>query len=118
MTTKQVSGRTYNFSNYWWNTCNFMKYFHFIAFFGVTLNILNLGSVYGEYNTEVVCFDNSGDIVFYETRFPPSDPPIRNLTGDIYKVVSTGKKLYGHCKIYWGTKPPKGREYWVTKKDY
>ena len=65
-----------------------------------------------DYNTEQVCFNQQGEVIFYASGFRPGDSPILKLTEDKWKVLSTGKIMYATCRGSWGSSKPRGREYW------
>lgn len=75
--------------------------------------VIILGS--REHNTEQVCFDKNGDVIFYASMFSPSKPPVIELTENIYKIKETNEKIYGTCKVIWSSYKPKGRQYWESE---
>ena len=68
----------------------------------------------GPYNTEQVCFDDSGEIVFYASGFNPNETPMVRIIDGVYKDAKTGEKLNATCRWSWGANPPKGREHWES----
>jgi hypothetical protein len=80
----------------------------FLAILVLTLKIWNPGG----YNTEIMCFDENGGLVFYEQGFAPGKPPIESLSTGVYRVKETGNKIRAECKSTWGANPPKGEDYW------
>ena len=71
------------------------------------------------YNTEQVCFDDDGSVLFYAQGFSPNSDkvPVIRLTEGVYKIRESSEKLYADCTFTWGANKPKGREYWETKED-
>lgn len=67
------------------------------------------------YNTEQVCFNNEGRIVFYASGFKPSETPLVHINGKKHKNIKTGATVTGACKWSWGANEPKGYEYWRLK---
>lgn len=67
------------------------------------------------YNTELICFSESGEIVFYAQGHNPSESPVVGLTEGVYKLVETGEKLVAaSCRSIWSANKPKGEAYWST----
>jgi hypothetical protein len=64
------------------------------------------------YNTEQVCFDKKGKIVFYAKKFNPNETPAIQLNENTYMIMATGERINATCKWSWGASPPKGRYYW------
>lgn len=67
------------------------------------------------YNTEQVCFNDEGGIVFYSSGFKPSETPVVNINGKKYKNIETGETINGTCKWSWGVNKPKGYDYWKLR---
>ena len=84
--------------------------FFFLVFMAVTLST-------GPYNTEVVCFDKDGQVVFYASGYKPSEAthPLIPLSDGVYRVKKTGEKIFAQCKGTWGVNSPKGELYWRGK---
>lgn len=80
--------------------------------------LLLLSGPRSQRSTEMVCFDGGGDIVFYESGYPPGNPRMLSLTKNVYKDLKTGKKLIADCQSHWGVNYPRGLEYWETKGLY
>ncbi|MCP5004804.1 MAG: hypothetical protein GY941_12815 [Planctomycetes bacterium] len=64
------------------------------------------------YNTEQVCFDKVGNVIFYSSGYKPSNAPMVYITGDVYKNTDTGDMIKAECRARWGVNPPKGVDYW------
>jgi len=71
-----------------------------------------LGSVN---NTEQVCFNQGGGIIFYASGFPPGRPRMMELTKNVYKDTVTGKSLKADCRYHWTAKAPKGVAHWEAR---
>ena len=69
-----------------------------------------------QYNTEQVCFNDDGEVIFYASGFKPSDAPVVHIAGAKYKNTENKQALKGKCKSTWGVSQPKGYDYWETKK--
>lgn len=67
----------------------------------------------GNYNTEQVCFNSEGKVLFYEKGFRPGRAPYIKLTKRIYKHRHSELKLIATCRTHWGN--TKGRDYWEGK---
>ena len=67
------------------------------------------------YNTEQVCFDDGGKIIFYASGFKPSETPVVHVAGKKYKNIESGETLKGECRWTWGVNKPKGYDYWELK---
>ncbi len=78
------------------------------------------GFMVGTPNTETVCFDDDGDVIFYASGYEANNSdegrPLIHLSGEVYRIKKTGEKLYGRCKSSHGTQPPKGVEYYGGMK--
>ena len=70
----------------------------------------------GGRNTEQVCFNSDGEIVFYAKGFEPEDPPLILLTDGVYKNTINSNTIKCNCRYSWGTRKPKGRKYWEANK--
>ena len=81
--------------------------------------VIFYGLIYGPHNTETVCFDDEGNVIFYASGYKPNtdDHPLIQLTEDMYRIRETGEVLHAQCRISWGTRPPKGVEYYGGMKD-
>ncbi len=66
------------------------------------------------YNTEQVCFDKDGKVVFYAQGFSPNSDqtPARKLTEGVYRIVATDQVIKADCRWSWGAGSPRGREYY------
>ena len=67
------------------------------------------------YNTEQVCFDDDGNIVFYASGYSSSEIPVVHINGKKYKNVETNETVDGECRSSWGVNKPKGYDYWKLK---